>query len=144
MNLIQKIRRKILIRRVNKALHIKLTDWQIAHIFDGEPFPEEIQYARRVGKTTAQILFVLLSKNRIPGNNLLMIVDEIDHLHYPCVFPSQLAARNAFIFNEDGVTARRRYFFMRELLKVKDQLKARHIKTNTVCFLYHGRRHHYI
>lgn len=140
MNLISKVRRRILIRRVNKALHIKLTDWQIAHIFD-DIFPSmAFTPGRTGGKTTAGILRLLLN----PKFNGVEIFEEVSEK--PQRSPKYFAecVKAAYLFGEDGVNAHRRYFFMRELLKVKDQLKARHIKTNTVCFLYHGRRHHYI
>lgn len=141
MNIFTRISRSVKVRRINRALGIKLVEYQIAHIFDGEPFPEPVQRSRCSEKTTAQILFVLLHRfdNRACP---LLRVDDIqcwDGLRD--ITPESVAAERAYLFDEDGVTRIRREMFMKELLECKRKLKKHRIKTNAVCVVYQGKRH---
>lgn len=58
-----KIRR--IVKKVNKALKIKLHKWQIKFIFDGKPYSDEIKKERRNGKTLAHILRICLEESNV-------------------------------------------------------------------------------
>ena len=140
--IIEKVKRRVLVWRVNRALNIRLTDWQIAKIFDDKPFPAHIQSGRRFGKTTAQILFILLNK-KFHGKAALLHVDNQGDLRGLRVTEDQFAVAVAYIFGEDGITLLRRDFFAKELLKIKKELSSRHIKTNAVEIRRFKRLHTY-
>ena len=145
MNIIQRIKRRILIWRVNRALHIRLTDWQIAKIFEDKPFPEDVRHSRRQGKTTAQILFVLLcpllrgspSQATRYGFPPKLYVDNV--LNPGGYTDCYEAARVAFFFGEDGVNHQRRLLFMSKTLEINMLLREAGIKTHTVHFAYGGK-----
>lgn len=140
--IIEKISRRVLIFRIERALGIELFDWQIAKIFDDTPFPEHVQKGRRQGKTTAQILFVLFNK-RFNNKAALLHVDNRGSLQGLRITEDQFAAAVAYIFGEDGLTLRRRDFFARELLSTKRAMSNHHIKTNAVVIRRFNRLHTY-
>lgn len=133
MNLIQKIKRKILIFRVNRALGIELFDWQIAHIFDDVPTPEALDEYRITGKTTAAVLKVLLNPKY---NNSIIGRENPDK--YPCESPPYYATvvRIARIYGEDGVTLMRRRLFIEKLRDTRRTLKSARIKFNNLTIRY--------
>ena len=137
MNIIQRIKRRILIWRVNRALHIRLTDWQIAKIFDDTPFPEDVQKGQRPGKTTAQILFVLLCPKLKRSPTLTMLYGfppelRVDSVPEDSPFVGYEAARAAFYFGEDGVTLEKRICFVHKMRRIKRRLNRAKIATNPV------------
>ena len=147
IEIIDKIRRRILMWRVERALGIELFDWQIAKIFDDTPFPDYVQRGRRQGKTTAQILFVLLCPKLKHSPSIVcaygfppkLYADKPPTLGH---MEGYEAARIAFFFGEDGVCVQRRYFFIEEMRSIAEQLHAAKIKTHRVTFVYRGRTHH--
>lgn len=68
--LITYIKKRRVVAKVNKALKINLTKWQIAFIFDGIPIPAEIENERCNGKTLAHILRLCLKTNNPENINL--------------------------------------------------------------------------
>ena len=136
--IIEKISRRVLIFRIERALGIELFDWQIAKIFDDTPFPEHVQKGRRQGKTTAQILFVLLcpklkqspSLRTLYGFPPVLRVDSIPEDNQ--LFAGYEAARAAFYFGEDGVSKHRRLFFLQKLRRINRRLNRAKIATNPV------------
>ena len=142
---IKKINRRVMVWRIERALGFKLFDWQIAKMFDDKPFPGYVQKARCAGKTTAQILFVLLCPElkRSPTVKMLygfppaLRVDAVPEVS-PIVGCE--ATRAAFYFGEDGVNTRRRLFFIQEMKRVKRKLNRAKIKTHNVECIYRGRR----
>lgn len=145
MDIIEKIRRRVLIWRIERALGIELFDWQIAKIFDDTPFPDYIQRGRYVGKTTAQILFVLLSpklrKPTLYGFPPRLYVDNILN-HQNGFDVNRESARIAYFFGEDGVCLQRRALFIKRMQTIATQLHAAKIKTNRIAYVYHNRTHH--
>lgn len=145
IDIIDKIRRRVLIWRVERALGIELFDWQIAKIFDDTPFPDYIQRGRRMGKTTAQALFVLLCPKlkRSPKYGFPPRLYIDNRLRFPeGLDVNWEAARIAFFFGEDGVCVQRRFHFVNSMRELADQLHAAKIKTHSVTYVYHGRTHH--
>lgn len=147
--MIEKIRRRVMVWRIEKALGIELFDWQIAKIFDDKPFPDYVQRGRCMGKTTAQILFVLLCPKLKHSPTIvhqyqygfppLLRVDEV-----PCcgALDEWEFTRVAFFFGEDGVVKQRRVAFLYDMRKIAAKLKAAKIKTHHVEYVYRGRTHH--
>ena len=142
LSLFQNIHRRIMVRRINRALGIELFDFQIAKIFDDEPFPDYIQRSRRCGKTTAQILFILLNK-KFKNKVVLLHVDDHGNLQGFRITENQFAVAVARTFGEDGITFRRRDFFAKELLETKKALSNHHIKTNVIAIKKFKRTHTY-
>ena len=70
------IKRKILIKRVNKCLDIKLRKDQINCIFKNKPYVMEGRYTV---KTLTYILKILLNKETYNFQNLPVPVDELEH-----------------------------------------------------------------
>lgn len=145
--IIEKISRRVMIFRIERALGIELFDWQIAKIFDDTPFPEHVQKGRRQGKTTAQILFVLLCPKLEHSPSIVnaygfppkLYADKPPTLGY---MEGYEAARIAFFFGEDGVCVQRRYAFIENMRSIAEQLHVAKIKTHRVTFVYRGRTHH--
>ena len=144
-DIVDKIRRHVTLWRVERALGFELFDWQIAKMFDDKPFPEHVQKARCAGKTTAQILFVLLCPKLKRSPTLKKLYGFPPELRVDAVpeispFVGYEAARAAFYFGEDGVNTRRRLFFIQEMKRVKRKLNRAKIKTHKVEYIYHGRK----
>ena len=133
MNLIQKIKRKILIFRVNRALGIELFDWQIAHIFDDVPTPEALDEYRITGKTTAAVLKVLLNPKY---NNSIIGRENPDKYSYGSSPYYATVVRIARIYGEDGVTLMRRRLFIEKLRDTRRTLKSARIKFNNLTIRY--------
>ena len=140
--LFERISRRFTVWRVNRALNIHLTDWQIAKIFDDTPFPEDVRLTRRIGKTTAQILFILLNKKFAGSYARLYVEDVVNTLKYR-MLPDQFAASLAYMFGEDGITLRRRDFFVNELLKVRRTLCEHNVRVNSVEIHSKGRAYRF-
>ena len=142
---IKKINRRVMVWRIERALDIELFDWQIAKIFDDQPFPDYIQRSRRAGKTTAQILFVLLCPKlkRKPRYGFPPRLYVDNRLNNPNgINISYEAARLAFFFGEDAVCFKRRAYFIHQMVDIAAKLKAAKIKTHHVEYVYHRRTHH--
>lgn len=145
--IIEKISRRVLIFRIERALGIELFDWQIAKIFDDKPFPEHVQKERRQGKTTAQILFVLLcpklkqspSLRTLYGFPPVLRVDGVSEDNQ--LFAGYEAARAAFYFGEDGVSRHRRLLFLQKLRRIKRRLNRAKIKTHQIEVVYCGHQY---
>ena len=135
--IIEKISRRVLIFRIERALGIELFDWQIAKIFDDTPFPEHVQKGRRQGKTTAQILFVLLCPKLKQSPSLRTLYGfppelRVDSVPEDSPFVGYEAARAAFYFGEDGVTLEKRICFVHKIRRIKRRLNRAKIATNPV------------
>lgn len=128
MKLIQRIKRKYKVFRVNRALGIELYDWQIDYIFDDAYRGEVFYNGRYAGKTTAGVLRLLLNP-------------KFNHADL-CIpspgFPVQSSeyfrecAHVAYIFGEDGVSSTRRLNFLNILRETRRKLNRAHIKTNSI------------
>lgn len=67
IRIIKWIKRRKTIKRVNRALNIELTDWQIDFIFKNRHYPYAIYSTRANGKTLAHILRICLKTDaKIP------------------------------------------------------------------------------
>lgn len=98
------------IKKVEQVLGFSLFDWQKEYILNGKEYGAEIKFARRAGKTLAQILKICLSE----GEPLKAVLK-----------PACLA-KNEFLhyLGEDGSTEQRARFFVHELKGVYERLKA--------------------
>ena len=133
MNLIKRIRRRIIVFRVNRALGTNLFNWQIEYIFDDAPLPAHIIRSRVVGKTMACVLRLLLN----PKYNNSIIDPDI-----PAEFPSgspqyyASAVKIARLYGESGVTPSRRRYFIDLLRETRRSLESAHIKVNNLTIRY--------
>lgn len=144
--IIEKISRRVMIFRIERALGIELFDWQIAKIFDDAPFPEHVQKGRRQGKTTAQILFVLLCPKLKCSPSLRMLYGfppelRVDGVPNDSPFTGYEAARAAFYFGEDGVVVHRRMYFIQKMRRINRRLNRAKIKTHHIEYIYHGHKY---
>ena len=104
------------IEQIENALGFKLFEWQKAFIFEGKDYGDAIKVARCAGKTTAHILRLCLSE----GKTLLATSLLIDLQEY---------------FGEDGISYRRRNFFINELRNIYETLNNAGIKTRKIIFV---------
>ncbi len=70
MKILKYFKRRRIVKKVNKALMIKLHKWQIDFIFDGKPYSEEVRKERCNGKTLAHILRICLKSTNANVQNL--------------------------------------------------------------------------
>lgn len=105
---------KITVKRVNRALKIKLTDWQIGYIFHGQPYSDEIYNARCNGKTLAHILRICLKTDAKTPEPLEVYIHSYENESDVVIFS---------LAGEDRKTSHRRDFFKRELYKTYMELK---------------------
>ncbi len=98
------------VKKVECALGFTLFDWQKEYIFSGKPYGAEIVFSRRAGKTLAHCLRLCLSCGEPIKAKL---------------YPAQIA-RNEILhyLGEDGASPNRSQFFIHELRKVYNTLKA--------------------
>lgn len=99
-------RRKI-VKKVNKALMIKLHKWQIDFIFDGKPYSEEVKNERCNGKTTAHILRICLKATNADIKNLLREGND----SYLYIAKSEFEKLKPFA-GDDNSANRRMVFFL--------------------------------
>ena len=97
------------VKRLEKALSIKLTKWQKDYIFKGKRYAEDIANTRANGKTTAHCLRVCFSR----GNTLYATPNNPEIMSY---------------MGEDVAYLRRRDFFIYELRKMYEKLQNAKIK----------------
>lgn len=129
MNPFQIIKRKYLTFRINRALDIELLDWQISYIFDDDLIPDDIQRERRSGKTTAQILRLLMN----PKYNNLTIGGESPESRQPGTHDYYIeAAKTARLYGYDGFTRWRRLRFLCDLRTTRRTLRRAKIRVNTL------------
>lgn len=93
-----------IVKRINKALEIKLYEWQINFIFGNGEYKNEYQYGRRNGKTLANALKLCLSSG--PP----LIYDKRTGLF--------LSGNPEAIAKEDAVTRMRYRHFCAEVLRI--------------------------
>lgn len=125
--LIKKYRVKRLVKKINKALNIKLSDWQISYIFYSGEYHDELNYGRQNGKTTANILKLLLETPLSFPKYNPMIYDTITHRFDCDLFIKHFAM-------EDAKTLMRLQYFQREPLRIKEELNAIGIRTVNIVF----------
>lgn len=103
-----------LVKEINEALNIELLEWQIQYIFnDGEYHSDRI-YGRRNGKTTANILKLLLSEGPpLRYDERCGILSDKESQRYA---------------KEDAVTLMRMRFFTRETVKIYKTLRVDGVK----------------
>lgn len=95
------LRRKKIVKRINKALKVKLKKWQIAFIFYGASIPAEIQKERCNGKTLAHILRLCLCAYNGGGGDLY----DLTFLRRGRAYVKRIA------YGEDGESERRAHNF---------------------------------
>lgn len=110
LRLADKRRRERTIRKVEKALGITLYEWQKDFIFHNKHYGAAVSQGRQTGKTLAHCLRLCLSDGE-PLNAILV---------------PPVPARNEFLkyLGEDGCTVMRSRYFISELRKVYEQLRA--------------------
>lgn len=127
MNFIKKIFKQIktrrTIRKINRALGVKLYDWQIAFIFEGRPYSAEIGNGRCNGKTLAHVLRACLKTDvNIPEPIIIRRSYQTD----------------TFVFEwagEDAKPIMRARFFIHELRDIYNRLQGiRGIKLRDIRF----------
>lgn len=106
-NLLKYLKQKRIVKKINKALSISLYDWQIDYIFNGGKYHGECDYGRQNGKTTANILALLLLADGRPVQ-----IDKNSKL-----FLNGCLYLYAMYGKEDDTSLLRRRFFVNELLK---------------------------
>ena len=104
------------IKQIEKALGFKLTEWQKAFIFEGQPYGYEIAVLRINGKTTAHCLRACLSE----GQALVANVYGRDLQQF---------------YGEDGINYRRRNLFISELQNIYETLNNAGIETRKIIFI---------
>lgn len=107
------IKRRKTVKKVNRALGIQLTKWQIDFIFENRPYSAEIATKRCNGKTLAHILRICL-KNDLP-------------LYEPIIMKRTRADTKLMLMRyvgEDSATERRMHNFMYELRYIYEKLSA--------------------
>ena len=115
-NLIKRCRRRMKIRRIEKALNIKLYKWQKRYILGECSWIYGEQ--RQTGRTTAYILRLLIDVNYPP----LVIYENPSH--YVDSY------ENGFPRSGGGETYTR--FFIRELRRINKILNSAGVKTRTI------------
>ena len=126
MNIVERFKRRRLIKRVNSALGVELSPWQIAYIFDDIPPTIDTLSSHRVGNTTAAVLRLLLNPKFDGISESIFIPSENDSLYYAA------SARAAYVFGLDSRGIMRRSYFTRQLQHISRELKRAHIKTNSI------------
>lgn len=108
-----RIKRRKTVKKVNRALGVRLKKWQIDFIFENRPYSAEIATERCNGKTLAYILRICL-KNDLP-------------LYEP-IFMKRTRADTKLMLRrytgEDGATERRMHYFLYELRYIYEKLSA--------------------
>lgn len=106
MKIFNLLKKKRIVKKINKALSISLYDWQIDYIFNKGLYHSECDYGRGNGKTLANVLKFLFSKGDI------VLIDY----RAKCFHNA-----NEWLYNyaiEDNTTERRKRFFVEEVLRV--------------------------
>lgn len=110
--LILKSKKRIIIRKIEKAMGFRLTEWQIRYIFDDAC---ERSFARGTGRTTAYIIRFCLSKGEPLIVTLPYVQKEyLDEIHTPAY----------------------RVFYGKMLKDIYERLKKQRLKMRSITFEY--------
>lgn len=104
------------IKQIEHALGFELFEWQKAFIFEGKDYGDDIRFARCAGKTIAHCLRVCLSA----GKTIIASRGGLDLQDF---------------FGEDGLTATRRRYFVKELHDIYETLNNAGIETRKIIFV---------
>ena len=114
-NFIKQIKIRRTVKLVNRALNIKLTDWQIDFIFNNRPYPLQVACTRCNGKTLAHILRVCLKTDVKIPEPIIIDKQRIFLPPFPCNYTAKFLHDNAGA--DYGSGRRRLVFFLIELQK---------------------------
>ena len=127
-------------RKINRALNIKLYDWQKDFIFYNEPIPTEIQNRRCQGKTLAHMIKLCIADSLYTSEidsiiHLKSYLHNLDGDGYRLYFRRNYEHIQFNLFGEDNVSYRRRVNFCSELKHVYAKLlKVKGLKLRTLFF----------
>ena len=131
------LKKLMLIPKINEALGIRLYRWQIDFIFFDKEIPPDIRGRRANGKTTAQILKVLLSYGEpvlLPNwGTISYIHSNIKKVGRCTINTRNFRSINSYCYFVGlGVDIAHYRFFKNELIKIMNILNSKGIKTTEI------------